>query len=240
MPARQRGGFVRNILFLTFNHRTLALLRWDLHFLWLRFKNCLLLKNRALRRAVVSASKPIYLNLGSGPRGLANPHWINVDGYPDANVHYLIDFSRPWPIPDESLDGIFCEHVFEHFDFAQGQSILRQALRVLRPGGSMRIIVPDGGKIVRSYCSSPSELLSHRKTETSLAMDAVNSYFRQRYEHQFIYDWPLLEHQLKAAGFDQVAEVSLGKGKASIPIILDDQGYEWESLYVEAIKPTAK
>lgn len=240
MKAHQRGAFVGDLLLLILSHRTLALLRWDLHFLWLRFKNCLLLRNSALRRAVISAAKPVYLNLGSGPRGLSDPNWINVDGYSAKNVQHLIDFGRSWPIPDDSLDGIFCEHVFEHFDAVQGKSILREALRVLRPGGTVRIIVPDGDKIIRSYCTNPTELIGHRETETSFAMDAVNSYFRQRYEHQFIYDWALLQYQLKAAGFEQVAQVSFGTGDASASIILDDRAYKWESLYVEAIKPHRK
>ena len=68
-------------------------------------------------------------------------------------------------------------------------------------------------------------------------MDVINSYFRQRYEHQFIYDWELLEYQLARAGFDQIVKVSFGEGEASRPVLLDDARYEWESLYVEAIRP---
>lgn len=180
---------------------------------------------------------PLYLNLGSGPRGVNDEHWINVDGYRNANVQYLMDLSRCWPFPNNSLDGIFCEHVFEHFDLEQGQAVLREAMRVLEPGGSIRIIVPDGAKILKSYCENPAELLRHRETQTPHAIDAVNSYFRQRYEHQFIYDWPLLEHQLRSAGFREIAKVSFGNGIVSASIILDDQSYEWESLYVEARKP---
>src|SRR5258706_6784509 len=119
-----------------------------------------------------------------------------------------MDFGRRRPFPDSSLDGIFCEHVFEHFDLERGLTVLRESFRVLQPGGCLRIIVPDGEKILRSYFEEPSELLRHRPGATPCAMEAVNSYFRQRYEHQWIYDWELIEHQLRHAGFDQIARVS--------------------------------
>jgi predicted SAM-dependent methyltransferase len=228
---------VRRLLLFTLSHRTLALLRWDLHFLWVRISNFLFQKNRELLRRVALAGRPLYLNLGSGPRGLTDDHWLNVDGYRDNNVHFLMDFSRRWPFPDDSFDGIFCEHVFEHFDFEHGQALLQESLRVLRPGQSIRIIVPDGDKILRTYYENPVELQAHRETETKQAMDSVNSYFRQRYDHQFIYDWPLLEKQLRDAGFAQVAQVSFQQAINSKPVVLDDPRYEWESLYVEATKP---
>ena len=228
---------MRRLLLFTFSHRTLALVRWDLHFLAVRFKNCVFRKKRKLLRTIAAGERPIYLNLGSGPRGLADRHWVNVDGYMDTNVQYLMDFGRQWPFPDSSFDGIFCEHVFEHFDFEQGQRLLRESLRVLQPGRSIRIIVPDGGKILRTFCENPTELLAHRQTETACEMEAVNSYFRQRYEHQFTYDWQLLKHQLAQAGFDRISEVSFGEGDASSQLLLDDERYAWESLYVEASKP---
>lgn len=203
----------------------------------MRFGNALLRKKPVLLKRIAAAPRPLYLNLGSGPRGLADEHWINVDGYRDNNVHYLMDFTRRWPFPDDSLDGIFCEHVFEHFDFERGQSLLRESFRVLRPGQSIRMIVPDGNKILRTYYENPAELQAHRKTETGQAMESVNSYFRQRYDHQFIYDWTLLQQQLSAAGFGQIAQVSFQQANNSKPLVLDDPRYEWESLYVEASKP---
>jgi hypothetical protein len=67
------------------------------------------------------------------------------------------------------------------------------------------LIVPDGEKIMRAYFDSPSELAARRGNGVGFAMNAVNSYFRQRYEHQFIYDWPILEHQFIRCGFSSAA-----------------------------------
>ena len=226
---------MRRLLLFLLSHRALAIIRWDLHFLRVRSANSFGLG----RNSIASKARgegPKYLNLGSGPRGLASDDWINVDGWIDRNVDLAIDLNRPLPFENESFAGIFSEHVFEHFDLEQGESILRECLRVLKPGGTLRLIVPDGEKIIRTYLENPDELISRRGNGSPHAIDAVNSYFRQRYEHQYIYDWPMLKHQLDKTGFEQIRRVDFKQAIAANQIVLDDPKYAWESLYVEALK----
>jgi predicted SAM-dependent methyltransferase len=228
---------IRALLLFLFAHRTVALARWDFHFLGVRARNVLLGNRRKLDQRLKQAASPVYLNLGSGPRGIDAPNWINVDGYPDRNVHYCLDLNRSLPFSNDTFDGIFCEHVLEHFNLEQGRLLLQECLRILRPGGCVRLIVPDGARILRSYCDAPEELLQHREVESGVAMEAVNSYFRQRYEHQCIYDKQLLGHILSKVGFDSISRVTFREGVASSCIMLDDEKYAWESLYMEASKP---
>jgi predicted SAM-dependent methyltransferase len=227
---------MRRLLLYFLSHRTLAVIRWDLHFLRVRFTNTLSLRTRQIPRRVRQA-RPSFLNLGSGPRGVPSKDWINVDGWMDRNVHFAIDLNRRLPFVDACFSGIFSEHVFEHFDLEQGRSLLLECCRILKPGGCLRLIVPDGEKIISAYLENPAELVARRGNRTGFAIDAVNSYFRQRYEHQYIYDWPMLEHQLHRAGFAEVRRVGYQRGNVSVGIMLDDEKYAWESLYVEGIKP---
>lgn len=106
--------------------------------------------------------------------------------------------------------------------------------RILAPGGALRIVVPDAGKIVRSYLEDPEALVAWRG-ESGTAMEIVNSVFRQRYEHQFLYDWQTMQAMLRRAGFTRVERVAFGTGEVA-DLVLDDPKYEWESLYVEAFK----
>lgn len=229
-------SLIRKILLHYFSHHTLALLRWDLHFLRIRIVNFLLTKGK-LNWKLNKLGRPLYLNLGSGSRGVQDAAWLNVDGYQNTNVDFLMDFNRTFPFPDNSFDGIFCEHVLEHFTIADGQRLLRECWRVLHPGGCIRIIVPDGVKIMRAYFDNPEDLIRRREEYNFCAMETVNSYFRQRYEHQIAYDAELLERQFLRAGFDNVATVSFRNGEVSRAVILDHERYEWESLYMEARKP---
>ena len=227
---------MRKLLLFLFTHRFLAIARWDLHFLRVRIWNALTWQRSRIRNLLSNRQGPLYLNLGSGPRGVDDAHWVNVDGFLDQNVHYLIDFGVQLPFPNAVFDGVFCEHVIEHFSLADGERIAREVHRILRIGGGFRVIVPDAELVLRRYFDAPDELVARRGTGVETPMEIVNLYFRQRYEHQFVYDWLTIEKMLLRAGFAVVRRSAFGQGDQCPPVILDDEKYEWESLYVEAIK----
>jgi len=226
----------RAALLSLFSHRTLALLRWDLHFARVRAANRLAGSARTLSRRVAAMPRPRYLNLGSGPRGVCSPNWLNVDGFRDANVHYVIDFTRRLPLPAHSFDAVFCEHVLEHFAQEDGIRLLTECVRVLVPGGCARFIMPDAERIVTTYVSSPATLLEKRSLDSAVPMEAVNSWFRQRYEHQCLYDWQMAEKTFRSAGFSRVERGSFRASRcAPDDVLIDDEKYAWESLYVDAV-----
>jgi predicted SAM-dependent methyltransferase len=226
------------LLLWLFSHRFLAIGRWDIHFLLLRLGNALTRQRTRIAAFMASRRPPRYLNVGSGPRGLDDVHWVNVDGFADKNVHFLIDISRALPFPDGSFDGAFCEHVLEHFSLDDGVKISHEIKRILRPGGVFRVIVPNAEYVVRMYLEKPRELIAYRGSGDAgeTAMEIVNSFFRQRYEHQFLYDWTTMEKMLLNAGFDKVSRARFGVSVYLQAIALDDAKYELESLYVEALK----
>jgi predicted SAM-dependent methyltransferase len=225
---------VRRLLLFFFSHRLLAIARWDIYFLLLRCKNLITLQRVRIVRFLKQRETPTFLNLGSGPRGLTDPNWINVDGFRDRNVHFLIDFRRPLPFPDGCFAGVFCEHVLEHFCREDGERLIRDVRRILADNGIVRLILPDAERIIKAYCEQPSDLVSHRNAGTLSAMEVVNMYFRQRYEHQFLYDWESLKQMLKSAGFHKIVRSTFGQTGLLQAIVLDDPKYAWESLYVEA------
>jgi predicted SAM-dependent methyltransferase len=227
---------LRKIALLFFSHRLLSIARWDIHFLLLRLKNRLIGQRKRINAFLQTRQRPLLLNLGSGPRGSSESNWLNVDGFRDRNVHFVIDFGRPLPFADATFDGVFCEHVVEHFTLTEGQRLCAEVARVLKPGGWFRVIVPDAERIMRCYFDEPNELVSRRGGKEMTSVEAVNSYFRQGYEHQFLYDWKSLEKMLLAAEFSQVVRMQPRSTRSSLPITLDDPKYFWESLYAEALK----
>jgi predicted SAM-dependent methyltransferase len=227
---------IRNFLVFFFNHRFLAITRWELHFLWIRFLNAITFQKAQTRRFVARRNSPLFLNLGSGPRGLDHVHWVNADGFRDRNVHYLFDISRSFPFRANSFDGVFCEHVLEHFSLEDGERIAREICRILRPGGCVRISVPDAELILQRYFSAPAGIVAWRGTGNETPMEIVNSYFHQRYEHQFLYDWVTIERMLRRGGLSDVTRTLFGKALKCPAIVLDAPKYESESLYVEASK----
>lgn len=228
---------MKKYLLKLFSHRTLALMRWDFYFWRISFLNILLFRKNRLKSRLNSYSQFKYLNLGSGPRGKNSNDWINIDGFNDENVHYLCDFNKRLPFQDETFDGIFCEHVLEHFDFNNGSMLLKECIRILKPNGIIRIVVPDGEQILKSYVNDPNRIINYKKPFSKLAMEAVNSWFYQRYEHQCIYDTDYLRYQLEICGFSKVEKTEFGSPAFDVTdIILDDKVYAFESLYMCAKK----
>ncbi len=131
--------------------------------------------HRKLSKFSHTREAPVYLNLGSDPRGLDSPHWINVDAFPETNIHFLLDFNRPIPLVDASLDGVFCERVLEHFTFADGLKMMTKICRSLKPKGALRVIVPDAEWVMRSYSDRPTELVGHRVGTDTVPTDRINT-----------------------------------------------------------------
>jgi predicted SAM-dependent methyltransferase len=227
---------MRRLLLFLFSHRLLAIARWDFHLIAVRLRNAITGQGSKARRFLSTRKRPVFLNLGSGPRGVDDGHWVNVDAFRDKNVHFLLDLSRQLPFPESSFSGAFCEHVLEHFTLEDGEKVAREVRRVLEPGGRFRIVVPDAEAVVRCYLDAPKELVAWRGEADLTPMETVNSVFRQRYEHQFLHDWPTMEKVLLSAGFSKVFRSRYNENVHGVPIVLDDAKYEWGSLYVEAVK----
>ena len=61
------------------------------------------------------------------------------------------DLRRGVPFAGGTFDVVYHSHVLEHIDREAAPGFLRECLRVLRPGGTLRVVVPDLEALTRSY-----------------------------------------------------------------------------------------
>lgn len=88
------------------------------------------------------------LNIGSGQRPFTSTpelEWINVDsveheGMPRPDV---VCDGADLPLLNESAHFVVLHHVVEHFGCGEAGGLIKEAHRVLRPGGSLLVFVPD-------------------------------------------------------------------------------------------------
>lgn len=95
------------------------------------------------------------LNLGCG--GRRHPGWTNADLTPAGPDVLAVDLRRPLPFPDDAFDAVYSSHVLEHLTPFEARGFLHEIRRVLRPGGVVRIVVPDLEGIVRGYLRTLDE-----------------------------------------------------------------------------------
>jgi len=87
-----------------------------------------------------AASDDLYLNLGCGRRVLAG--FVNVDKYSDGAEILKADMYS-LPFKDDEVSGIFSAHSLEHLPIRRAYLALRDWHRVLKPGGTIVLSMPD-------------------------------------------------------------------------------------------------
>lgn len=102
------------------------------------------------RRAPTPASGPaIFVNLGCGRR--FHPGWRNLDIAPSHESVDRFDVRQPLPFADASVDFVYHSHLLEHLALDDARTFLRECFRILKPGGTIRMAVPDLEGICRRY-----------------------------------------------------------------------------------------
>lgn len=136
----------------------------------------------------------IRLHLGCG--GNILPGWQNYDAD--------VDITKPLPFTDNHADAIFIEHCVEHVTSPDAMRFFEECLRVLKPGGVLRVSVPSTTKIM-NYGTQAYADFCHQKGFT--AYPTIRAAARAIvYHHGHMSAWTedLLYAFLWAAGFGGV------------------------------------
>jgi predicted SAM-dependent methyltransferase len=194
-----------------------------------------------------SLSRKVYLNVGCGGNLIGD--FINLDYTWIQNLDVCWDIRKGIPLRSNSLYGIFTEHALEHFEWEDiTRTLLPEFLRTLKPGGVLRICVPDAEMAIESYNQAKRVGLVEKpfrdpNPRALTPLMQVTNVFRRLFEsyeqgHKFAWDFQTLEFLLDRAGFTEVERASYMSGRVSA-LLVDYQRRAKESLYVEAIKPKA-
>lgn len=178
--------------------------------------------------------------------------WLNVDILPKDRQTAYMDATKPFPFNTNSFDFIFSEHMIEHISFKEGEFMLKECYRVLKPGGKIRISTPNLAFLIALY-TAPKEQLHQEYVSESvkryfksdvpmLDTIVINNFFRD-WGHQFIHDYKSLSHLLEKAGFKNSKLCQVGKSNDPVLSDLEKHGLEvsekfnhLESIIIEAIK----
>lgn len=172
------------------------------------------------------------LHVGCGKNRLAG--WINADVHPGTDL--IVFLERRLPFFANSLRRIFMEHVLEHVPFSTGVFFLREARRVLMPGGVIRIAMPDLDDLIDGYQNDWRRFdwvnwPAHHFIQTRAEM--INIAFRW-WGHQHLYNREELERALHDAGFRQYSFRQ--PGESDFPDLCGLETRPESTLIVDAVK----
>lgn len=191
------------------------------------------------------------MQIGCGTNVLSG--WLNTDHSPWNDSVAFLDAAAPFPLPAGSMDYVFSEHMIEHIEYAQGQAMLRECSRVLRPGGVIRIATPNLCNIV-SLLTQPEGVAQQQyvreATDKYVPQSrryrpglVINNFFRG-FGHRFVYDPLTLREALVDAGFEQIRMLESGVSSHRELANLESHGAmageainRFETMVFEAVKP---
>jgi predicted SAM-dependent methyltransferase len=93
-----------------------------------------------------------YLNLGCGYR--FDSRWTNVNFKVTGAEVIPYDLGKGIPFADNTFELVYHSHVLEHFNQTAAKTFIQECYRVLRPGGILRVVVPDLEQIASLYLAS--------------------------------------------------------------------------------------
>lgn len=147
-------------------------------------------------------SKITKLHLCCGSRDFG-ADWISVDGNSFPHIDYRVRDLNVLPFEDERFDLIYCSHAIGYFDREEIVPILKEWMRVLKKGGTLRLATPDFDSINYLYRRGKFKLnellgLLYGKWPFESGNTQKHIYFKTTY------DFVSLRDLLTSIGFSQI------------------------------------
>ncbi len=164
------------------------------------------------------------------------------------------DLVKGIPFPDDTFDVVYHSHFLEHIPKEEAPGFLAECGRVLKPGGILRVVLPDLQLLTKSYMEAvkvvedgnPAGRIQHERAVNELFDQMVRTEITGTAEqhgwkrwierkvrgdaaragelHRWMYDRISLSSLLESVGFRQVQQTSA----------LESRIAGWESFHLDA------
>ncbi|MGO1070192.1 class I SAM-dependent methyltransferase [Lysobacter sp. CA199] len=183
--------------------------------------------------------------------------WLNIDA---GGGDLMLNVNWGLPLPDGCADFAYSAHLLEHLrHHDQATVFVREIHRVLAPGGTVRLVVPDVKKLLAAYAAADRDFFESRQQfyrlkDGFMSQGVANLDYillfcgaNQQvlsYNHKFGYDADTLRRLLSDAGFSKVVESDF-QASEHAELRVDDFSYNARardrhdrhySLFMEATK----
>jgi glycosyltransferase involved in cell wall biosynthesis/predicted SAM-dependent methyltransferase len=185
----------------------------------------------------------VKINFGSFTVMFKN--WLNVDILDMSNYArengFLFkqhDVTKPIPCDSNSVDAIVASHLLEHISRKDGARFLAECFRIMKPGATIRIAIPDALIISREYSDGYIKAAFDYNEGVKAAEDDAEAFWNLMFfGHSTAYDSECLISKMKKVGFSDVKGMPANTSRcADIQNETKDM-YPDHTSYVEGTKP---
>jgi SAM-dependent methyltransferase len=173
------------------------------------------------------------LNWGCGASG--EPGWINSDIKEGPGIDLPADIMKGLPLEDAAVDYAVSVHALPELPLDMQVPVLTELRRVIRPGGALRLVLPDVTKGVAAYERGDRDyFLVPDEDATNLGSKLIYQlvwygYIRTLFVPEFI-------EELCSGRLHRRPARRLPETTTAFDGITELDNREAESLYVEAVK----
>jgi SAM-dependent methyltransferase len=181
---------------------------------------------------MAQATSTLRLNIGCGDTRIEG--YVGVDVRPCRGAELVLPAWDTSPFDADTVDEIYSRHMLEHLNPGDARRALQAWFSILRPGGLLRLIVPD-------LVFHARQLLGEAESWTDDARENIEHAMAGFYgwraterggdnedAHRWGYTWPAIQRLLEEIGFTRIEHVQSG---------VDSQAWH---LHVTARKPDRK
>jgi predicted SAM-dependent methyltransferase len=182
-----------------------------------------------------TVQQPRRLNWGCGGHTL--PGWINSDNKESPDINLSCDIHEGLPLETDSIDYVVSIHALPEVPYDKLIPVLTELKRVLKPGGVLRLVLPDLIKGIRAYERGDRDyFLVPDEDARSLGAKLITQIIWYGY-CRTLFTFEFIQEMLTKAGYVNVVECAYQQTKSAHPEIIQLDNRERESLFVEATKP---
>jgi predicted SAM-dependent methyltransferase len=160
--------------------------------------------------------------------------WINSDLKPGPGVAISGNILDGLRLDNESIDYIVSQHALQDLQIYDQVKAISELRRVLKPGGTLRLSLPDLDQAIAAYQSGNRDYFHIRDWETISGNFITHVLWYSLTHTLFTYEFA--EELLLKAGFSSVRRVDYRQTSSNFPEIVELDSREDESFFVEAIK----
>lgn len=171
------------------------------------------------------------MNFGCGPRQPEG--WHNVD-IQDLGQEYVNDVLKGLPFPNDHFDYVIANHSLQSIMHRRVVQALEEIHRVTKPGGAVRILVPDIPKAFTKWLDRDADYFPNTGGSIDERFCGYLTWFSGNVS---VFTPAYLAEALQRAGWMEMTQVEFRKtGRPEYVGIVELDSRQRESVIFEAIK----
>ena len=164
----------------------------------------------------------------------AAPGWINSDIQPGKGVDVVADIRKGLPLASDSVDYAVSHHALVDLGIYEQVPALIELRRVLRPGGVLRLGLPDLDVLIAAYQRGERDFFLIDDWDTISGNFITHMLWYNITRTPFTFEFA--QELLNKAGYREIRRVKFHETKSEYPEIVELDTRENESFFVEAVK----